>query len=68
MLLTCVWLWSSCRSLSGLWRRFLVLDLGRMLDLGISNETAGGNRSGTIDRLLLGSQARTPIQYYGDLY
>ena len=26
--------------LSGLWRCFLVLDLGRMLDLGISNGTA----------------------------
>ena len=32
-------------SLSGLWCWFLVLDLGRVLDIGISNETAGGNRS-----------------------
>ena len=36
------------------WYWSLVLDLGCTLELRISNETAGGNRSGTIDRLLLG--------------
>ena len=57
--LVTVWLSFLAFSLSGLRPCFWLIDLGWMWDIGISNETVGGNH-----RLLLGSQAHLLLETY----